>query len=259
MMKGIYAVASAMRTEQQALDMVANNLANAETPGFRKAELRRAGFAEIMADQGQRGPLDGAGGAGVAAVSTWTSFNPGTLKVTEQPYDLALSGPRGFFQVRTPEGQLLLTRNGNFTPDDNGILRDPRGNALQGQGGDISVPENVANVTIDGEGILTITDSNNSDINQQTLDQVRVVEPVAGGSPRDWAKIDGQYFDPGDNELVDVLDPAVRQGHLENSNGNPIEDLVHMVKIQRRYDGAARVLNGSLEEAASFSDILRGG
>ena len=58
----------------------------------------------------------------------------------------------------TPDGREFLTRNGNFKPDVNGILRDPRGNALMGQGGTITIPVDVANVTIDGQGIITITD-----------------------------------------------------------------------------------------------------
>ena len=207
------------------------------------------------------------GGAGITPTQTWTSFDAGSLRPTEQPYDVAISGSRGYFQVQTPDGREFLTRNGNFKPDVNGILRDPRGNALMGQGGTITIPVDVANVTIDGQGIITITDGNGASVNQQIVDQIRIVAGVgtdtdplqSPNGPANWRIVDGQYFDPGNAELEDVAVPDVRQGFLENSNGDPLADLVQMISIQRRYDGASEVLNTQLNSRTNFSDLLRGG
>lgn len=93
MPKGIYAAASAMFTESRALDVVAQNLANASTVGYRRAEPLRQSFAEVMSQQGRSGPINQDGGAGVQNDGLFRVQTDGSKRDTGRDLDVALSGP----------------------------------------------------------------------------------------------------------------------------------------------------------------------
>jgi flagellar basal-body rod protein FlgG len=254
MPKGIYAAASAMFTERQALDVVAQNVANANTAGYRRAEPLRRDFATLLADQGRTGGLSGDGGAGVQVETHWRSFADGLKRETGSPFDLALTG-EGFYTVQGPEGETLLTRAGNFTANDQSQLVNAQGWPVLGQGGAIELPVNARSYTVDDAGRVYAQVPAAEGLIEVFVDQLRVVKV---DDTDDLKERNGQYFDPGTTELRDADNYRVSQGYVESGNVESVTELVKMIDIQRRYDAAQRALKAQDKAGEGFSDILRG-
>lgn len=209
-------------TRQQALS---HNLANVNTAGFKGERV----FARMMESAGgTEGPegLDGVIRGGDSRTESSTDLSAGNLTQTGRPYDLAIEGD-GFFRVQTEEG-FRLTRNGSFQVRD-GFLTDAMGNQVQGEGGSISIPE----------GTLTISQSGEILVDESSIGRIEIVRP---GSPERMTRGAGGQFDPGEQgtERLDDSEISIRQGALEESNVNPVDALVEMLEIQRRYSSVER-------------------
>ena len=143
MIKGIYTSASAMRTGIARQDITANNLANANTTGFKRDRL----FVSELIQAGQN-PQEQSLLEPVEA-SRFVEFTPGSLNPTGSDMDFAIQG-EGFFEV-TGENGPLYTRNGRFLRNEEGTMVDALGRTVQGDGGEISLPEGIINVSSSGE------------------------------------------------------------------------------------------------------------
>lgn len=253
MPKGIYAAASAMVTETKMLESTARNIAHAQTPGYRREGVTRIGFAEILAGEGRNGGIKRDGGAGVTADGRYTEFTDGLRDPTGGTYDLALHG-EGFFTVRDEQGKTWLTRNGNFKLDLQGRLTTREGHLVQGQGGPITIPEGIDRVVIEESGLVTTEQGTSEGLVRTTIDQLRVttVANLHGMPPSN-----GIYFDPAEQPLIDTK-AVLHQGQLERGNVNPVDELVQMVTLQRRYDSAQKALTEQSRTGDGYSDILRG-
>jgi flagellar basal-body rod protein FlgG len=240
-----------MFSDQLAMDQVAENLANANSSGYRRSMVVRRSFAEVMLERGRGTAFAADGGGGVANSGSWRSFAQGELRATERPTDVGLDGD-GFFLVRDQNDQPLLTRAGSFTFDDGGRLVTADGYSVQGQGGAIQLPDAARGMVVDEQGRVYAQ----LGATLAFVDQLRVVavdeERLQELSPRS-----GQYFEPGSVPLVDADSTAVRQGQLEAANVDPVRELVSMIDLQRRYDAAQRSLSRQLQ-TDGLSDILRG-
>jgi len=257
MPKGIYAAASAMVTESRALESVAKNLAHVQTPGYRKETALRDGFANILADKGRREGIAGDGGAGVVSTGTYHSFDQGNLEQTHAPLDVGISG-EGFFRLRDPQGVLALSRAGHFTTDSDGRLVTDDGWAIEGQAGPILIPPETNRVIIDESGrIYSETRDEKGAPVESFVDQMRVVNVP---QPTAMRARNGTHFDPGDQAQTDMPNNQfnVRQGWLEKANVDPVQELVAMITIQRRYDAAQKAMSQQSEAGRGFSDLLRG-
>jgi flagellar basal body rod protein FlgG len=248
--KGVYAAASAMFVESRALDAVARNVANVQTPGYRRETALRTSFAEVM--QGRGGPGHD-GGVGVLRHGAIHDFGQGRLEPTQSPYDVALEG-RGFLRVRDDQGRILLTRAGHFTADAQGRLVTADGWQLQGQGGPVLIPPEAEQVQIAEDGRVLAVQRTAEGVVQQVVDQLRVVEVDA---PQRITALSGQYFDPGDQPQRDAAGTRVRQGWLEQSNTDAVGELVDMIALQRRYEAAGKALRAQVDAGQGFSEILR--
>ncbi len=254
MPKGVYSAASAMYVEAQTLDVTARNLAHATTTGYRRETAFRRGFDQALAEQrGQTGGLEGNGGVGILSQGSSFSFTEGGRETTGAPYDLALAG-EGFFQVKKPGGEPLLTRAGHFQTDAQGRLVTPEGFFLQGQGGAITVPEGAEAVTVDRDGRVSVATTAGGIRKDQVIEQLRLVKV---DKPEALRAINGQYFDPGTLTQSDAK-IAVHQGELEKSNIDPLRELVDMIAIQRRYDAAQKALKEQSTAGQGFTELLRG-
>ena len=152
MPKGVYAAASAMVTEQRALDVTSYNMANAQSVGFRRAEALRSSFATELAMQQQRtDDISGNGGAGVLADGVFRAQAQGNIHRSDRPTDIAISG-EGFFHLIDDQGGVALSRDGAFDINENGELINDLGWKLQGQGGDIQLPPDRMGISIDEAG-----------------------------------------------------------------------------------------------------------
>ena len=237
MPKGIYAAASAMITETRLLEATSRNVAHAQTPGYRREGALRIGFSEVLASEGRGTAIARDGGAGVLNDGSYFTFSDGTRDPTGAPYDLALAGD-GFFTVRDAGGKTWLTRNGNFQVDTQNRLTTREGHLVLGQGGPITIPDDAQKVVIDESGTITLENQTTDGVVRSTLDQIRL---SAVAQPQRMVPANGVYFDPSGQPLVDSK-PSVHQGQLERGNVNPVDELVQLVALQRRYDAAQRAI-----------------
>lgn len=227
--------------EQQGV--VAHNLANANTTGFR-AEL--SAFRAV--------PVVGEGMATRAFVVDSTvgaDLSPGVIEQTGRTLDVAVQG-RGFIAVRTENGDEAYTRDGNFQVSPNGLLQTRDGNSVLGDGGPIAIPPETA-VTIAPDGTVSTVPTNGTPNAVTTLARIKLVDPgeneiVRGG--------DGLFrMKSGDAADADAGVQLV-SGALEGSNVNVVAAMVSMIENARQFDMQMKMLQNAESNAREASQIL---
>jgi flagellar basal body rod protein FlgG len=208
---GISAAASALRYYERRQEIVANNLANADTDGFKAERV----FARLIEEAHP-------------APDTATDLRRGALKETGNPFDIATDSD-GFFIVSTPQGE-RLSRGGALQLSPDGILTDASGHPLLGEKGVIKLGP--GQITIDRDGLVAV--------DGDAVDRLRM-ETVLPGT--DMQHDAGTLFVPGPTRQAMALgDRAVKQGFVEESNVNTISTMVDMISVQRAYANAAKAL-----------------
>jgi len=243
MIRSLWSAATGMNAQQMQTDVVANNLANASTTGFKKS---RANFEDLMYRTlqvaGQTTPGGGqvpSGiqiGMGVKPAGIQKLFTQGDYIQTDNQLDMAIQG-NGFFKVRHGDED-LYTRAGNFTLDSEGFLTTPSGDRLQPE---ISLPAEAITVTLQDNGTLTANGANEtilatanvlltSFINPSGLFAVgnNLLRPTEGSGPA----IEGT---PGQDGLGTVVN-----NYLEGSNVSVVEEIVSMISGQRAYEANSK-------------------
>lgn len=217
---GMARAAAALRLWERRQEIVANNLANVSTTGF-KAE--RA-FARVIDDA-------------IPVPDVTTDRRPGSIRPTGQPLDLALADPESFFVIGTPEGE-RLTRGGSFGIGAHGEVVDSQGNALLTTDGPLVL--GAGTVQIDGAGTVIVDD--------RAMARLRVERVSLGVQLRHEG---GTRFLPDPARTpVPPADRRVLQGQLEDSNVNSMASMVDMIEIQRAY--------ASVQRAITTLDEIRG-
>lgn len=212
----IYAALTRQSGLMREMRTVANNIANANTTGFRREGVV---FSEYMVS------LDGRGEtlAMANARGRMIDLRPGGLTMTNGQFDLGIEG-EGFFMVQTQQGN-RLTRAGAFTPNADGELVDMRGNLLLDDGeAPIAIPDGVGQVAIGPDGTVSA--------DNQPIGRVGVFAP---GDPSELLHQEGTLFTPG-AEVEQLENPRVRQGFLEESNVDPVLEVSRMIEVQRAYE-----------------------
>jgi flagellar basal-body rod protein FlgF len=210
------AVASMHQTNQRQ-EQTANNLANANTVGYRRDRL----FATALNER-----LDiEAAPTSDRVTEQVADTEHGQLEETGNPLDVALRGD-GFFVVQDEgTGQMRYTRAGRFQTDQDGTLRTPGGLAVQGEGGPIQLPLASSTVEIDDRGRI-VADG-------QPAGQLRV---VTFADPGRLERLDGATFAAAGQQAEDAADPGVVQGAVERSNVNPIREMTEMIEQFRLFE-----------------------
>lgn len=257
MPKGIYAAASAMYTDARSMNAIAQNLANAQTAGYRRAEPLRDSFADLLQNRGRFEDISGDGGAGVTEAGIWRSFSNGERAATQRELDFGIAGD-GFFTVEDQKtGDMLLTRGGHFDMNIDRVLVDPDGRPVQGQDGRIIIPNNAHGVQVDESGrIFAKVITAEGTMQNNFIDQFRV---VTVDDPGNLQPINGQYFRETEGMTRDSDSFQIQQGYLERGNLDPVSEMVEMITIQRRYDAAQRALKTEEGAGKRFSELLHGG
>jgi flagellar basal-body rod protein FlgG len=220
--------------------IIANNLANANTTGYKS---QRAAFQDLMYQnvrqvgaQSTQNTQYSTGltlGTGVRIVATEANYAQGSSTTTNNPLDLQISG-QGFFQITMPDGSLAYTRDGSFTLDNQGNVVTASGYPIQPA---ITIPVGTQSVTVGSDGAVTAVSAAGKTtqigqvqladfINTQGLQNIGnnlVIESAASGSP--------QTGTAGSNGLG-----TIQQGSLETSNVNTVTELVNMIECQRAYE-----------------------
>ncbi len=206
-----------MMAQEERMNLVANNMANVNTPGFKKDVPIFEGY---LVKQSK------------------TYFGEGPFEYTERDLDLALHGP-GFFQIETAAGT-RYTRNGNFKINSDGQIVTMDGDPLIGAG---FVPEGTKSVIIEPEGRVQAI---NRDGETEEIGQIDVVE---FDDPNMLIKEGYDFFVPKspDFEPRPVDRPQIEQGYLEKSNVNPINESVQMIELQRIYEALQKIVHTKQE------------
>lgn len=217
------------------MEIIAHNMANAATTGFRQQGIV---FSEYIEAVGQGDSLSMA-----AARVKSTSMSQGILTQTGNPLDLAIEG-NGFFQLETQNG-IRLTRAGAFNVNSVGDIVTAEGHRVLDIGGaSINVPPGEADVTVAADGTVSLGD--------QLLGQLGVVEPEAGA---DLKREAGVLFQT-DAALIPAANGLVLQGHLEGSNVDAISQLTRLIEVQRAYEMGQKLLDMGDERSKSALQTL---
>ncbi|HEY9856620.1 MAG TPA: flagellar basal-body rod protein FlgG [Stenomitos sp.] len=261
MLGALWSAATGMKAQQVNIDVTSNNLANVNTPGFKKS---RAEFQDLIyhtaaeagapVNTGSRTPVGSQVGMGVRSVAIARSYAQGDFIQTENPYDIGIEGD-GFFQVQLGDGTISYTRDGSFKVDANGTLVTTEGYILQPN---INVPSNSRNVTVTPEGIVTASiDGQVQQLGQLQL--VRFVNPAGLTStghnlfkPTD-ASGDPQTFTPGEAGSSTRL----LAGSLEGSNVRIVEEMVNLIIAQRAYEANSKAISTSDEMLGQANSLKR--
>lgn len=206
--------------------VVANNIANAATSGFRQEGVI---FSEYVQS------IDNAPSLSMGqADARQTSFAQGTVTQTGGMFDFAIEGD-GFFLVETPRGE-RLTRAGSFSPNADGDLVTPDGyRVLDAGGAPVFIPPGAADVSVASDG--TISSEGNP------VGQIGLVQPV---NPQQMAREDGVMF-RADEGYEAAETGSILQRFVESSNVNPILQLTRMIEVQRAYELGASFLEAEDE------------
>ncbi len=251
MIRGLYTSASGMMAGLKQQEVLADNLANVETVGykadattlhdFRRVLIRETGGGDFTAGP-FRTRVVGQLGSGTFLNAQTTDFDQGTIVRTDQPLDLALQGD-GYFVVRTPAGE-RLTRDGRFRLDAEGRLTTSDGYFVLGENGDDPIVVPPGKVEIDAGGAI-VADG-------QQVDQIRL--RTAATLTRDGST---RYIATGAQTPVT---PVVRQGETERSNVDPVKALTTSVGVLQAYTSAQRAFQLQLESLnRAVNDIGRVG
>lgn len=206
------------------LQVIAHNIANLSTTGFRREGLVFSEFVRRL-DDGEE-PLSMA-----AANARQTYLVQGGLTMTGGTFDLAIEG-EGFFRIGTDEGE-RLTRAGHFTPNAQGELVTPDGHRLLDLGGAaVFVPPDAGTISISRDGTISA--------GGQPLAQLGLVVPE---DPSTLSRASG-VLHAVDGDTVPVETPVILQGFLEESNVNPISEMSRLIAVQRAYENGQKFLEG---------------
>lgn len=240
---GYYAVSAGLAAQTQALEVVAHNLANLGTNGYR---VQQTTFRSLLAGHGAAGtaavnanPLNAAINNFGVLSGTRLDLRPGSLAPTGNPLDVAVAGS-GFFAVQSGQ-ETLYTRDGSFHITPAGQLVTSQGHAVLGEQGPVTVPNGALSISSDG----TIS------VDGSVVDKLRLAEFPSGTNLT--AVGDATYSAP-DGSAVISADSTVRQGMLEGSNVGATEGVVQLLTVQRNAEMLGRAfsaLDGQLNQIAA--------
>ena len=236
MERGLYIAASGMLAEQVRQDQIANDLANASTPGYKPDRAAQGAFNEILLHNSSTGATVGSMALDTGIVELRTDLSQGPLSQTGNPLDLALSGD-GFFTVQTPQG-VRYTRDGQLTTDALGRLSTVTGFTVLGTDGKPITISDPTTVTVGPDGTVTS--------NGRTAGHIAVVS-LTGAVKEGDTLFSGT---PG----ARPQGTQIEQGYIEGSGVEPARAMVDMIVSLRAYEASQRVLHAiddTLGEATS--------
>ncbi len=261
MIRALWTASTGMQAQQVNMDVIANNLANVNSSGFKKS---RADFQDILyqtsraAGTGVDGgevPTGVQIGLGSRVAAVQKVFTSGDFQQTENELDVAIEGP-GFFQVQMPDGTDAYTRSGALKKDSTGRLVTSDGYPLIPE---VVIPEGATNITIGSGGTVDVTlDGESEPTEAGTIELVRFGNPSGLSSlgrnlyaetPTTGAPLAGTPGEEGFGTLS--------QGFLEGSNVNIMEEMVNMIAGQRAYEVNSKAIQTADEMLSMTSQLVR--
>jgi flagellar basal-body rod protein FlgG len=250
-MRALSIAATGMAAQQTNVEVIANNVANINTTGFKRA---RAEFTDLLYETERAAgtpatddetliPEGNTIGLGVRTAAIRNLHMQGTLARTGNAYDLALNGI-GWFQVQGEANEIVYTRDGAFNKNANGQLVTLDGKLVIPE---ITIPDNATDITVNQAGQVYATIGGTGQ--QQLLGQLTIanfpnetgLEPLGGNLFRETsASGDAILGNPGDAGYA-----SIQQGYLENSNVDPVKEITDLVSAQRAYEMNSKVISAA--------------
>jgi flagellar basal-body rod protein FlgG len=258
----LYSAATGMEAQQLNLNTIANNLANVNTPGFKRSKVE---FQDLLYQKPVRAAGTDSGGGnlvpaglevgnGTRVAATTKVFTQGQLTNTGNNFDIAIQGD-GFFQVQRPDGTIAYTRDGSFKLNAEGAVVTTDG--LPVLSGFQPVPTGTSSVSISQTGLATMTSSTGS----QSTYQVTLARFA---NPSGLTSLGGNlYEETAASGSPDVGNPATAgfgstmQGYTEASNVNIVEEMVNLITAQRAYEINSKAIQSSDEMLQNIAQLKR--
>ena len=240
MLRSLYTGWTGMYTQQKRLDVISNNMANVTTVGYKKEFVTAQSFDDVLAvkirdrsvDWRQQQIGDMSLGAKIGEIHT--DYTQGSLRQTDNPFDLGLDG-NGFFKVNVTDAdgttRLCYTRAGQFHMTSDGFIVDAYGNHLQSEAGDFQVPVDAVNTVIDTEGNVY---ADGTLIDRLELADFEDYEYLK--------KYQDNYYLPVDGITEKEADAQIRQGYTEQSNVMVVSEMVDLIATTRAYEANQKVI-----------------
>ncbi len=261
MMRSLDIGATGMLAQQMNVDVISNNIANTTTSGFKR---QRAEFHDLIyqnkmrpgatsSDAGNTVPTGMQFGLGVGLGSIYRLHEQGTIKMTENPLDLAITGD-GYYQIEMPDGETAYTRAGVFQLNENGELVTAQGYLVDPG---ITVPDDAEDIVVNVSGEVLVKLPNT--VAMQNVGQLQLATFV---NPAGLEGIGDTLFletdasgaptvgNPGEENFGEI-----RQGALENSNVNVVEEITNLITAQRSYEMNSKVITTSDEMLQTVTNI----
>ena len=223
---------SRQMTLRRELDIVANNIANADTTGFKVEQLL------VGTQTGGRARNDSvsSGASFVLDNGVGRNFDQGALKQTGRDLDFAIDGEGAFFKIADGAGE-AYTRDGAFTLDPEGRLVTKAGAAVQGDGGDIILDSARGPVGVADDGTIT---QEGQPVGRLSLARFEALAALTKDG-------DGLYRNASNAPAVEATGVQIRQGMLEGSNVNPLIEITRLIEISRAYERATKMIEQTTE------------
>jgi len=247
MLQALSTAATGMEAQQIMIDIIANNLANVNTTGFKKS---RGNFQDLLyrtirapgtsVASGVESPTGLQIGMGTRTVSSQRMFSQGQYKSTQNPLDIAIEG-KGFFQVQNPNGETMYTRSGGFKADAQGQLVTGEGYPLDPP---ITIPQDATAITIGEDGTVSVQMAGQTDSQEVGTIQVAGFINPAGleAMGRGLYRQSSSSGQPQEGQAGQEGLGTLAQGFLETSNVKVVEEMIDMIAGQRAYEINSKVI-----------------
>lgn len=227
---------------------VAHNLANVTTQGYR-AEEHRLRAAQVLTHNAAPAALPTRTFA--ADASTHSDFREGALIHTGSQLDVAVKG-KGWIALALPDGSEAYTRAGSFATSENGLLQTRNGIPVQGDGGPLAIPPD-SRVTIERDGTISVVPASGAQSTVNVVGRIKLVNPPEADLVRGT---DGLFrLNTGDPAAQDDS-VKLAAGYLENSNVNPVEQMVAMISLARQFEMQMRMITTAEANDRAATQIL---
>jgi flagellar basal-body rod protein FlgG len=262
MIRALYSAASGLEAQQLTIDVIANNLANVNTAGYKqsRSEFQDLLYQNVRASGAASStstdlPVGLQVGLGSRPVATSRLFSQGDFRQTGNPLDLVIEG-NGFFQVRLPNGEIAYTRAGSFHLNREGSVVTADGNPIDPQ---ITIPNDALTITVGTDGTVSVTQPG-----QSQAQQVGTIQLALFQNPAGLNAAGKNLFMPTTSSGEPITGPAgengigtINQGFIEQSNVSVVEEMVNMIVGQRAYEINSKVVRTADEMLQTMNNVIR--
>lgn len=262
MIRALWTAASGMQSQQINIDVIANNLANVNTTGFKKS---RPDFQDLMyqnlksvgapSSSSTQVPTGIQIGLGSKAAAVTKVFSPGNITQSGNELDMAIEGD-GFFQINLPDGTTAYSRDGAFKKDSQGRMVNSDGYPLTPE---IVIPSNASKVSIGNDGTVTVLQAG-----QSSPTTVGTIQLATFSNPAGLSSMGHNLYQPTDSSGTANTGTAgqngigsISQGFIEMSNVSVMEEMVNMIISQRAYETNSKAVQAADEMLQQTNNIKR--